>query len=134
MQKLHSSSSKGLPKLSFQGLRGQLNLRMHKNFSKGVQDSEKVIPIKLQFLLREFDNLLMQGSETMKEFISLISSIVNQIRGYGDTIEDRKVVQKTVKGLHEKFYHIVAAIEESKDLSTFSFHELIGLLEYMRKD
>ena len=70
----------------------------------------------------------------MKEFISLISSIVNQIRGYGDTIQDKKGCSKTVKGLHEKFYHIVAVIEESKDLSTFSFHELIGLLEYMRKD
>ena len=67
----------------------------------------------------------------MKEFISLFSSIVDQIRSYGDTIEDKKVVQKTLKSLYEKFYHIVATIEESKDLFTFIFHELIGLLEYI---
>lgn len=36
------------------------------------------------------------------------------------------VVQKVLRSLNLKFDHIVTTIEESKDLSTFSFDELMG--------
>ena len=42
---------------------------------------DKVISIKLQNLWREFDNLQMKESETMQEFFSKVSAIINQIRG-----------------------------------------------------
>ncbi len=53
-----------------------------------------MISIKLQNLWREFDNLAMKENEDMQEFYSKVSIIVNQIRSYGDTIEDKKIVQK----------------------------------------
>ncbi|KAI5345643.1 hypothetical protein L3X38_013520 [Prunus dulcis] len=95
--------------------------------------SEKVISIKLQSLWQEFDNLLMKDSESIQVFFTKVSGIVNQIKCYGDTIPDKKIVEKTLRSLPPKYDHVAAAIEESKDLSTLSLHELIGSLEAHEK-
>ncbi|VVA20943.1 Hypothetical predicted protein, partial [Prunus dulcis] len=95
--------------------------------------SEKVISIKLQSLWREFDNLLMKDTESIQVFFTKVSGIVNQIKCYGDTIPDKKIVEKTLRSLPPKYDHVAAAIEESKDLSTLSLHELIGSLEAHEK-
>lgn len=55
------------------------------------QGSEKVISIKLQNLWRDFDNLLMKENETIQNFFSRVTGIVNQISSYGDTIENKRV-------------------------------------------
>nr|GEU38680.1 DUF4219 domain-containing protein/UBN2 domain-containing protein [Tanacetum cinerariifolium] len=44
-------------------------------------------------------------------------------------ISDETVVAKVLRSLTLKFDHVVAAIEESKDLSKFSFDELMGSLQ-----
>ena len=95
--------------------------------------SEKVISIKLQSLWREFDNLLMKDTESIQVFFTKVSGIVNQIKCYGDTIPDKKIVEKTLRSLPPKYDHVAAAIEESKDLSTLSLHELIGSSEAHEK-
>ncbi|CAL8169314.1 unnamed protein product [Prunus armeniaca] len=97
------------------------------------QGSQKVISLKLQSLWREFDNLLMKENESIQVFFTKVSGIVNQIRSYGDTILDKKIVEKTLRSLPPKFDHVVAAIEESKDLAALSLHELIGSLEAHEK-
>lgn len=48
---------------------------------------------------------------------------------YGDKISDEVVVAKLLRSLPSKFDHVVAAIEQSKDLATFSFDELMGSLQ-----
>ena len=39
------------------------------------------------------------------------------------------IVEKVLRSLTPKFDDVVAAIKESKDLSTFSFNELMGSLQ-----
>ncbi|CAL5363087.1 unnamed protein product [Camellia sinensis] len=51
------------------------------------------------------------------------------MRSYGEKISDETVVAKVLRSLTPKFDHVVAAIEESKDLSVFSFDELMGSLQ-----
>ncbi|KAA0051551.1 DUF4219 domain-containing protein/UBN2 domain-containing protein [Cucumis melo var. makuwa] len=51
------------------------------------------------------------------------------IQTYGETIKDQTIVEKVLRSLTPKFDHVVAAIEESKDLSTFTFIELMGSLQ-----
>ena len=89
--------------------------------------------MKLQILWRDFDNLAMKDSETVQEFVSKVSEIINQIRSYGDNIVDKKVVEKVLRCLPEKFEHVVAAIEESKDLNTYTLDQLFGSLEAHEK-
>ncbi|GKA12410.1 retrovirus-related pol polyprotein from transposon TNT 1-94 [Tanacetum coccineum] len=54
---------------------------------------------------------------------------MSQMRSNGDSITDETVVAKVLRSLTPKFDHVVAAIEESKDLSIFSFDELMGSLQ-----
>lgn len=93
------------------------------------QGSEKVISIKLQSLWSEFDNLSMKEGELVKDFSSRVAEIINQIKSCGDVIPEKKVVEKILRGFPQKFEHIVAVIEETKDLTKFTQYELMGSLE-----
>ncbi|XP_073153344.1 uncharacterized protein [Henckelia pumila] len=75
----------------------------------------------------------MKDNEEIRTFISRVVEIINQIKSYGDTIEDKKIVEKVLRSLPQKFEHVVAAIEESKDLSKFMMVELMGSLEAHEK-
>ncbi|GKB29245.1 hypothetical protein Tco_0868646 [Tanacetum coccineum] len=50
------------------------------------------------------------------------------MKSYGDQINQEAVVSKVLRSLGSKFNHIVAAIEEAHDLSSYSFDELMSLL------
>ncbi|XP_039056284.1 uncharacterized protein LOC120199175 [Hibiscus syriacus] len=62
-------------------------------------------------------------------FLSRVVEIVNKMRSYGEDINDQTIVAKILRSLTPKFDHVVAAIEESKNLETFTFHELMGSLQ-----
>ncbi|XP_015158336.1 uncharacterized protein [Solanum tuberosum] len=89
---------------------------------------KKVIAVKLQTLRRDFETLLMKSNESVQDYMSRVSSIVNLMKSYGENISDEIVVPKVLRSLTKKFEHVVAAIEESKDLSDYSFDELMGSL------
>ncbi|GKU85713.1 hypothetical protein SLEP1_g340 [Rubroshorea leprosula] len=89
---------------------------------------DKVTIVKLQTLRKEFENLCMKGSESVQDFISRVSVIINQLKTYGDQVDDRKVVEKVLRCLPSKFDHGVAAIEETKDFSVYSLNQLMGSL------
>ncbi|XP_073121219.1 uncharacterized protein [Henckelia pumila] len=93
------------------------------------QGTSKVIMVKLQTVRRDFETLFMKGGESVQDFLSRVAEIVNQLRSYGEEISDQTIVEKVLRSLTPKFDHVVAAIEESKDLSTYSFDELMGSLQ-----
>lgn len=93
------------------------------------QGNEKIVSIKLQSLWRDFDNLLMKESESIRDFLSRVAEIVNQIKSHGEAIQDKKVIEKILRSLPPKFDHCVAAIEEAKDLSKMTMFELMGSLQ-----
>jgi SepF-like predicted cell division protein (DUF552 family) len=93
------------------------------------QGSSKVVVIKLQGLRREFETLNMNQDELVQSFLTRVTTIVNQIRSCGKNLSEKIVVAKVLRSLAPKFYHVVAAIEESKNLDTYSFNELMGSLQ-----
>ena len=97
--------------------------------SDAYKGSEKVNVIKLQSLWKEFDTLLVKDGENIQAFFTPTSNIINRIRIYGDTIPDIKIVQKILRSLLPKYDHIVAAIEEYKDLSMISLTNLMRSLQ-----
>ena len=61
---------------------------------KEFQASNKAISVKLQNLWRDFDNLTRKETESVKDFNSRVAKIVNQIKSYRDTIQEKKLVKK----------------------------------------
>lgn len=90
---------------------------------------DKVITVKLQTLRRDFETLFMNENESVQGYLSRTSAIVNRMRSYGEKIDNQIVVSKVLRSLTTKFEHVVTAIEESKDLSTYSFDELMSSLQ-----
>lgn len=93
------------------------------------QGSEKVIAIRLQSLWSQFENLSMKEGELVKDFFSRVAEIINQIKSCGDAVPEKKVVEKILRSLPQKFEHIVAVITETRDLSKLTQYELMGSLE-----
>jgi gag-polypeptide of LTR copia-type len=71
----------------------------------------------------------MNKEETMQIFLSRVQMTINEFRVFGDTIEEKIVVAKVLRSLTPKFDHVVAEIEESKNLDTYSFNELMESLQ-----
>ncbi|GKA38705.1 retrovirus-related pol polyprotein from transposon TNT 1-94, partial [Tanacetum coccineum] len=66
------------------------------------QGSAKVITVKLQILRRDFESAVIKSNETVQTYIARVSALLAKI----------------LRSLSCKFDHVVAAIQESKDLST----------------
>lgn len=99
------------------------------SLEKEYLGAEKVVTVKLQTMRRDFENLQMKSSESVQEFFSRILLVVNQIKALGEELTDQKVVERVLRSLPSKFDHVVAAIEESKDLTNYSLQELMGSLQ-----
>jgi transposase InsO family protein len=99
------------------------------NLQTSFQGSAKVMTVKLQSLRREFETLQMERDEKVLPFLTKVQKIVNQMKIYGEEVSEQKIVCKVLRSLTAKFDHVVAAIEESKDLKTYTFNELMGSLQ-----
>ncbi|KAK5833358.1 hypothetical protein PVK06_017183 [Gossypium arboreum] len=53
-----------------------------------------------------------------------VSGIVNLMRSYVEVLSNEIFVSKVLRSLTSKFDNVVAAIEETKDFSTYTFDEL----------
>ncbi|TXG48236.1 hypothetical protein EZV62_027530 [Acer yangbiense] len=110
---------------------------MHLETAKEIWDelkeryegSERVKNVKMLTLKREFEMLKMKESESVKDYSSKLSELVNQMRLYGETVEDYKVVEKMLINLPKKFEAKVAAIEESCDLKKMTISEMVSKLQ-----
>ncbi|KAJ4764255.1 polyprotein [Rhynchospora pubera] len=92
------------------------------------QGTDKVRAVKLLTLKRDFQNLRME-KETLNEYFSKVIELVNQIKSLGDDLTDKAVCEKILISLTSKYDNIVSIIEETKDLSKLSVHDLMGSLE-----
>ncbi|KAG8490935.1 hypothetical protein CXB51_014723 [Gossypium anomalum] len=92
------------------------------------QGTTKVMTVKLQTLRRKFDNFIMEEDDVLDDYVSKVIDVVNQIRKYGEDLSEQRVVEKILRSLPRKYDHVVATIEESKDLSVLTVDELQGSL------
>ena len=85
---------------------------------------EKVKTAKLQLMGRDFEVICMKQFDTIDSFFILLIGLVTQMRSHGDTVEERRIVEKVLSNLPSRFDVIVTTIEEIKDRSNFLVDEL----------
>ncbi|XP_019223363.1 PREDICTED: uncharacterized protein LOC109205142 [Nicotiana attenuata] len=93
------------------------------------QGYTRVRNINLQTLRCEFENLKMKDGESLKEYCSKVVEIANQMLLYGEVVEDKKIVEKILISLTEKYDSIVSIIEETKDITKLNNLELMASLQ-----
>jgi gag-polypeptide of LTR copia-type len=71
----------------------------------------------------------MREKETLKEYFSKVIELMNQIKSLGKNLDDKSMYEKNFISLSPKYNNTTIIIEETKDLSTLSVHDLIGSLE-----
>ncbi|CAL9226316.1 unnamed protein product, partial [Arabidopsis halleri] len=89
---------------------------------------QKVITVKLQTLRHSFETISMKEKETIQEYLARVSTIVSQMKSYGDSLSNETVVSKVLRTLTPKFEYVVPAIMEANDLSTYTFDEMMSSL------
>ena len=96
---------------------------------KYYEGGEKVKVVKLQTLRRQYELLSMGEDEKVAEYMSKVQKLVHLMKGCGETITDKMIVEKVMKTLTYHFDHIIVAIQESNKLETTKVEDLVGSLE-----
>ncbi|KAI8557075.1 hypothetical protein RHMOL_Rhmol05G0306400 [Rhododendron molle] len=97
-----------------------------RNANRGI---ERTTRVQLQLLRGEFEAMQMEEDETISSYFTRMLMIVNQMRRYGEKLDDVRVMEKILRSLSTKFDTVMVAVEESKDLNTMTVEELLATLE-----
>lgn len=87
---------------------------------------KNAIAIKLKTPLRDFETLGMKEKESVQDYTSRVSGIVNHMKMYDENVSNQTIVSKVLRSLTSKFNHVVATIKESKGLTIYSFDKLMS--------
>jgi hypothetical protein len=97
------------------------------------QEANNVRKVHLQKLCSGFEKLHMLESENISKYFARILAILNQMKRYGEKMEETHVVEKILCSLQKKFHHVVVMIEESQNMDFFSIQGLMGKLQAHEK-
>lgn len=75
----------------------------------------------------------MKANASIQAFFSEVVGIIDQIRSYGDSIQDERMGETIPRNFPVKSNHVVDTIEEFKHLPTLTLHELMDSLEARAK-
>src|SRR5580698_9947118 len=83
---------------------------------------------KLQVLQTQFETIKMEEEECFNDFQVKLMDIVNQSHQLGDPYSDRRIKQKIMRSLPERFEPKVTALEENDTYKEMKPSEVIGRL------
>ncbi|XP_052188876.1 uncharacterized protein LOC127799161 [Diospyros lotus] len=97
------------------------------------QGSEANKRMRLLNLWRDFDLLRMKDSESIKDYVDRLMKVVNQIRLLQEDLPDRRIVEKVLVSVPERFESKISSLEDSKDLTTLKLDELVSSLQALEQ-
>ena len=68
----------------------------------------------------------MKESKSVSDSITHVQTVVNQLNRNGEMLAETQVLEKILRSLTNNFENVVFAIEELKNLATFTVDELAG--------
>ena len=71
----------------------------------------------------------MKKSYNTKDYANRLKAIINEIRSLGEKLTNRRIVEKVLVSLPERFEFKISSLKDSRDLSEISFSKLINALE-----
>ncbi|XP_031282486.1 uncharacterized protein LOC116141082 [Pistacia vera] len=80
-------------------------------------------------LRREFEALKIQEAEFVKEYVDKLMVVVNKIKLLGEELTNKRIVEKVLVSLPERFEAKISSLEDFKDLSQISLSELVHPLQ-----
>ncbi|GKU88999.1 hypothetical protein SLEP1_g3199 [Rubroshorea leprosula] len=80
-------------------------------------------------LKRQVEMLKMSEDETIHQYSTKLQDLVNRIKANGGEFPDKKVVEKIMVSVPNKFESKTSTIEETCDLDTMTVNELISKLK-----
>jgi len=96
---------------------------------EAFQRNERTRQMQVLNLGREFEMLRMKETETIKEYFDRLLIVINKIRLLRENFPDRRIVEKVLVSLPERFEAKISSLEDSRDLTKISLTELINSMQ-----
>ncbi|CAL2258163.1 unnamed protein product [Prunus armeniaca] len=90
---------------------------------------EHVRLVKLQNLIREFEYTRMRDNESLSDYLTRLTELINQMKTFGEVLSNERQVQKVLISLSKKYDPIFPVIENRKALETVELQEVIVILK-----
>jgi len=97
--------------------------------NKSYGGADKIKKVKLQSLRRQYELLSMADQELVGDYFNRIQVLVNSKKACDEMFLDQQLIEKVSSTLAPQFYHVVLAMEESKDLKKMKVEEVQNSLE-----
>ncbi|KAH6770772.1 hypothetical protein C2S52_015575, partial [Perilla frutescens var. hirtella] len=93
------------------------------------QGNEKTKKMQVFNLRKEFELLKMKETENIKEYIDKVMKVVNQIRLLGEELPEKRIVEKVMVTLPERFESKISSLEDTCDMTKLTLTELVSALQ-----
>ncbi|GLT44469.1 hypothetical protein SLA2020_183630 [Shorea laevis] len=100
---------------------------------KEFEGDNRVKDNNLLTLKRQFEMLTMKETKTVHQYSTKLIDIINQIKLQGEDFLDKRVIDKIMVSVLDKFESKISTIEESNDLNQLTINELISKLKAHEK-
>ena len=71
----------------------------------------------------------MKKGVLISYYFSRVLTVTNNLKKNGEKLDEVRIMEKILRSLDSKFEHIVAVIEETKDLETMTMEQVLGSLQ-----
>ncbi|GJZ50810.1 hypothetical protein Tco_0605325 [Tanacetum coccineum] len=96
------------------------------------QGNSQVNDNKIDLFVQQYGQFVIFEDESIDSAFARFNIIITSLKALDEGYSSKNYVRKFLRALHPKWRAKVTAIEESKDLTSLFFDELIGNLKFMR--